>query len=165
MRLAASIVRWWNGIVSAAVRLLAETRANEQEAKSKPSAHDGAALASDPDVVVFRVSDASSFVALALAKSALDATGDLHKAFVIDFADVQYIDRTEAGVVASVIARANHQGIAAIVSGARPSVCRVLADAGIGSSAADFCAGLKESLLIGRVRVLERQALAKRRGW
>jgi len=100
-----------------------------------------------------------------VAKSTLDSTGDRHEAFIIEFADVQLINQTDAGLVASVIARANHQGIAAIVSGARPSVCRVLADAGIGSSAADFCAGLKESLLIGRVRVLERQALAKRRGW
>ena len=58
-----------------------------------------AALATDPDIVVYRISGAFFFGAAASVGAALDRIGEHPKAYVIDFSAVPIIDSTAAATI------------------------------------------------------------------
>lgn len=51
-----------------------------------------AATATDPDVAVYRITGAFFFGAAAMVGAVLDRIADRHKAFIIDFSAVPFID-------------------------------------------------------------------------
>ncbi len=87
-------------------------------------------LATDSEVVVYRLSGAFFFGAASTVGAVLDRIADQRKAFVIDFAAVPYVDSTAANVIAGVGRKAERHGVRLFVTGASASVRRALLLAG-----------------------------------
>jgi SulP family sulfate permease len=89
------------------------------------------AVATDPDLAVYRISGAFFFGAAASVGQVLDAIADRHKAFVVDFSAVPFIDSTAANTIAGVAAKARRSGVVVFVSGASQAIVRTLQGHGI----------------------------------
>jgi SulP family sulfate permease len=87
--------------------------------------HYDAQLASDPDLVVYRITGAFFFGAVAAVAAVLDRISD-HKAFVIDFAAVPFLDSTAANAISQITMKAKRQGIRVFITGTSPGVRRTL---------------------------------------
>ncbi|WP_336492637.1 SulP family inorganic anion transporter, partial [Methylobacterium nigriterrae] len=90
-----------------------------------------AELATDPDVIVYRISGAFFFGAAASVAAALDRLGEVPKAYVIDFSAVPVLDSTAAATIEGFVRKAGRQGTAVYLTGASRSVRRVLLVHGI----------------------------------
>src|SRR5262249_5789980 len=85
-----------------------------------------AALATDPNILVYPISGAFFFGAAASVGAALDRIGAHPKAYVIDFTGVSIFDSTAAATIAGFARKAARHGAALIVSGVAPSIRDVL---------------------------------------
>lgn len=90
-----------------------------------------ASLATDPDVVVYRISGAFFFGAAASIGAALDGIGEHPKAYVIDFSAVPIIDSTAASTIAGFVRKAKKRGAAVYLVGALTPIRRVLMTHGV----------------------------------
>jgi SulP family sulfate permease len=90
-----------------------------------------AVLATDRDIVVYRISGAFFFGAAAAVGAALDRIGEHPKAYVIDFSAVPVLDSTAAATINGFARKARRQGAALYVAGARPQIRRVLLTHGV----------------------------------
>jgi SulP family sulfate permease len=84
------------------------------------------ALATDPDIVVYRISGAFFFGAAANVAAALERIGEHPKTYVIDFSAVPVIDSTAAATIEGFARRARRQQAALYIVGARPAIRRIL---------------------------------------
>jgi SulP family sulfate permease len=78
-----------------------------------------ASLATDPDVIVYRISGAFFFGAAASVATALDRVGSHPKAYVIDFASVPILDSTGAATIEGFVRKATRGGARVHIAGAR----------------------------------------------
>jgi SulP family sulfate permease len=85
-----------------------------------------ASLASDPDVLVYRITGAFFFGVASTISKVLDGITGRHKAFVIDFAAVPFLDSTAANAIKGIAAKATRQGVRVILTGTSQSVRRAL---------------------------------------
>ncbi|MGM4932025.1 SulP family inorganic anion transporter [Tardiphaga sp. 619_E2_N8_5] len=83
-------------------------------------------LATDPDVVVYRITGAFFFGAASTIGSVLEGFSDRHKAFVIDFAAVPFLDSTAANAIKGIAEKAKRQGVRVILTGTSQGVRRAL---------------------------------------
>jgi SulP family sulfate permease len=90
-----------------------------------------AALASDPDIVVYRISGAFFFGAAASVSAALDRIGEHPKAYVIDFSQVSIIDSTAAVTLEGFAAKARRHGAHVWLAGAGNRIRRELESHGV----------------------------------
>ena len=90
-----------------------------------------AVLATDPDIVVYRISGAFFFGAAAAVGAALDRLGEHPRAYVIDFSAVPVLDSTAAATINGFARKARRQGAALYVAAARPQIRRVLLTHGV----------------------------------
>lgn len=88
-------------------------------------------LASDPDVVAYRISGAFFFGAAATVAAALDRIGEHPRTTIIDFSAVPIIDSTAAATIQGLVRKAARHGGAIEIVGARPAVLRVLLSHGV----------------------------------
>ncbi len=103
--------------------LIEEDRADSEDGERAPY---DAALASDSDVVVYRISGAFFFGAAGTVAAALDRIGERPKAYVIDMSGVPLLDSSAAASLAGFARRAQRHGAAVLIAGARPAIRRVL---------------------------------------
>jgi len=68
----------------------------------------------------------------------LDGIADTSKAFVVDFADVPFLDSTAANAMSRVANKAARQGIRLYITGASPAVRRALLTHGVTRSRATY---------------------------
>jgi SulP family sulfate permease len=87
-------------------------------------------LATDRNVAVYRLSGAFFFGTASTVGAALDRIADDHRAFVIDFSAVPFVDSTAANVIAALGRTARRRGGRLLVSGATRAVRRTLLTAG-----------------------------------
>ncbi|MEJ0095458.1 MAG: SulP family inorganic anion transporter [Methylocella sp.] len=109
-----------------------------------------AALATDPDIVVYRISGAFFFGAAASVEAALDSIGEHPKAYVIDFSAVPMIDSTAAATIGGFARRARRHGSAIYLAGARPAIRRVLMTHGLRPPLVRFKNKLADALTAAR---------------
>jgi sulfate permease, SulP family len=83
-------------------------------------------LANDPDVVVYRITGAFFFGAASTIGAVLDGLADRHKAFIIDFAAVPFLDSTAANAIGRTAEKARRQGVRVFITGTSQSVRRAL---------------------------------------
>jgi SulP family sulfate permease len=95
-------------------------------------------LAVDPDVLVYRITGAFFFGAASTVGTVLDSIADTRKAFVVDFAAVPFLDSTAANAMSRVAAKARRQGIRLFITGASPTVRRVLLTHGVSPPSAKY---------------------------
>jgi sulfate permease, SulP family len=87
--------------------------------------------ASDPDVVIYRISGAFFFGAAASIGSVLDRIADTHRALIIDFAAVPFVDSTAANTIEGLLHKTLRRGIEVYLSGTSPTVRRDLSVHGL----------------------------------
>lgn len=88
-------------------------------------------LATDPDLVVYRITGAFFFGSATAIGSVLDRLAERPKTMVLDFSAVPFLDSTAANTVEGAAAKASRNGVALIVTGANPSVRQTLWDYGV----------------------------------
>ncbi|WP_209853946.1 SulP family inorganic anion transporter [Rhizobium herbae] len=84
------------------------------------------ALATDRDVIVYRISGAFFFGAATSVAAALDRIAEHPKAYVVDFSAVPVIDSTAAVTIEGFVRKTQRQGVAIYIAGARSPVRRTL---------------------------------------
>ena len=105
-----------------------------------------AGMATDPDVVVCRISGAFFFGAAATVASALDRLADQPKAYVLDVSAVPFLDSTAAATIAGFVRKARRRGAAVYVAGAKPPVRRLLLTHGLRPPELRFRSTLAEAV-------------------
>ncbi|WP_423068069.1 SulP family inorganic anion transporter [Devosia sp. CN2-171] len=89
------------------------------------------AIATDPDVAVYRITGAFFFGAASTVGSVLDRIADQHRAFVIDFSAVPFIDSTAANTIEGIARKAARHHVVLLISGATPAVRKALTSHGV----------------------------------
>jgi sulfate permease, SulP family len=110
------------------------------------------ALATDPDVVVYRISGAFFFGAAASVAAALDRIGEHPKSYVIDFSAVPVLDSTAAATIDGFVRKARRHGAAVYLVGARPPIRRVLMTHGVRPPHVRFKMSLAGALSAARTK-------------
>jgi SulP family sulfate permease len=95
-------------------------------------------LATDPDVLVYRITGAFFFGAASAVGTVLDSIADRRKSFVVDFSAVPFLDSTAANAMGRVATKARRQGIRLFITGASPAVRRALLTHGVSPPRARF---------------------------
>jgi SulP family sulfate permease len=121
----------------------AEDRADDANGDRKPY---DAALAADPDIVVYRITGAFFFGAASSIGSLLDEVAVRHKAFIVDFAAVPFLDSSAANTINRVATKAQRLGIGLFITGASPSVRRTLLTYGVRPPRARYRASIARAL-------------------
>jgi len=111
-----------------------------------------AALATDPDVIIYRISGAFFFGAAATVAAALDRIGEHPKAYVIDFSAVPLIDSTAAATIEGFMRKAHRQHATLYITGASAAIREALSAQGVGSPRAQFTATVAEAVAFVHAR-------------
>jgi len=106
--------------------------------------------AANPDIVIYRITGALFFGATASIGSVLDRIQDNHKALVVDFSDVPFLDSTGANMIEGLAHKAQKQGVALWLTGARRDIQRVFVTHGLKRPLVHYSASVDEALI--RVR-------------
>lgn len=91
--------------------------------------HEGEAQ--KPDVVIYRITGALFFGATASIGSVLDRIQDTHKALIVDFSSVPFLDSTGANMIEGLAQKAQKRGAALWLTGANREIQRVFATHGL----------------------------------
>jgi sulfate permease, SulP family len=129
--------------VAAATPFVAEDRADDANGTRRP--YDGAAT-NDPDIVVYRIVGAFFFGAAASIGAVLERIADTHRALVIDFAAVPFVDATAAHTIEDLARQAARRGVKVVLSGASPVVRHDLHAHGIAAPLVAYAATIDEAL-------------------
>jgi SulP family sulfate permease len=108
------------------------------------------AVATDRDVVVYRISGAFFFGAAAGVAAALDRIGEHPKAYVVDFSAVPVIDSTAAATIEGFARKARRQGATVTIAGARRPILRALLAHGVRPPLVRFKADPADALAAAR---------------
>ncbi len=84
-----------------------------------------ATLAADPDIMIYRITGAFFFGAVAAVASVFDRLSG-YKVLVIDFGAVPFLDSTAANAIAQIAIKAKRHGIRVFITGASAPVRRTL---------------------------------------
>ncbi len=87
--------------------------------------------AKDPHVVIYRISGAFFFGAASSIGSVLDRIADTHRALVIDFAAVPFVDATAANTIEGLAHKAGRRGVEVYLTGTSHDVRRDLFSHGV----------------------------------
>ena len=109
--------------IEAGVPIVADDKADTANGERTPYDVD---LATDPEVVVYRITGAFFFGAASMVGAVLDSIADRHKAFVVDFSAVPLLDSTAANAIHRLAVKARHQGVRLFITGASRTVRREL---------------------------------------
>jgi SulP family sulfate permease len=108
------------------------------------------ALATDRDVVSYKISGAFFFGAAAGVAAALDRIGEHPKAYVVDFSAVPVIDSTAAATIEGFARKARREGAVVYIAGARRPILRALLVHGVRPPLVRFKADPAEALAAAR---------------
>jgi sulfate permease, SulP family len=89
------------------------------------------AAASDPNIVVYRISGAFFFGAAASIGAVLERIADSHRVLIIDFAAVPFLDSTAANSIDGLTHKARRRGVKVVLTGTSRNVRRELFAQGI----------------------------------
>ena len=106
--------------------------------------YDGAAA--DPQVVVYRITGVFFFGAAASIGSVLERIADTHRALVIDFSAVPFLDSTAANTVAGLVDKATRRGINVVLCGLEKGLRRPLVAQGLVPPKVTFAADVEAAM-------------------
>ncbi|MGE0723763.1 MAG: SulP family inorganic anion transporter [Alphaproteobacteria bacterium] len=125
-------------------------RADDDRANGEGRGPYDARLASDPSVVVCRISGAFFFGAVASVAAALDRIGAQPRAYVIDVSAVPLLDSTAAAMIEGFLRKAERSGAPVYIAGARPAIRRTLLAHGVRPPRARYRATLADAVSAAR---------------
>jgi SulP family sulfate permease len=117
-----------------------------------------AATATDPDVIVYRISGAFFFGAAATVAATLDSIGEHPKAYVIDFSAISLFDSTAATTIEGFVHKARRRGALVYIANARPPIRRELLTHGVRPPLVRFKAKLVDALAAAHKEIGESPA-------
>ena len=106
--------------------------------------------AADADVVIYRITGALFFGAAASIGSVLDRIQDSHKALIIDFSSVPFLDSTGANMIEGLVQKAQKQGVAVWLTGASQDIQRIFVTHGLKRPLIHYAATVEEALALLR---------------
>jgi sulfate permease, SulP family len=106
-----------------------------------------AALATDRDIIVYRISGAFFFGAAAAVAAALDRIGEHPRVYVIDFSAVSVIDSTAAATIEGFARKARRHHALVYVAAVMPGIRRTLLMNGVRPPDVRFAANVKEAMV------------------
>jgi SulP family sulfate permease len=115
-------------------------------------------VATDPDVAVYRITGAFFFGAAATIGSVLDRIADQHRALVLDFSAVPFIDSTAANSIESLMRKAHRHNGLLLISAASPAVRKTLAAHGVRPPGIPFEPSIEAALQAARATLASRKA-------
>lgn len=116
--------------------------------------------AADPDVVIYRITGALFFGAAASIGSVLDRIQVSHKALIIDFSSVPFLDSTGANMIEGLAQKAQKQGVAVWLTGASRDIQRVFVTHGLKRPLVHYAATVEEALDLLREDATSAQEVA-----
>ena len=125
------------------VPLVAEDRADSANGGRTP--YDERREA-DPDVVVYRISGAFFFGAAASIGAVLDRIADTHRALVVDFAAVPFVDSTGANTIEGLARKASRRGVEVFLTGTSHEMRRELVAHGLKPPLVHYVPALTEAV-------------------
>jgi SulP family sulfate permease len=140
--------------IEAGVPLAADDKADDANGARVPY---DPSLATNPDVVVYRITGAFFFGAASTVGAVLDNIAGRDKTFVIDVSAVPLMDSTAANTVHRLAVKAQRQGIRLYITGASRGVRRVLLTHGVRPPLAKYRETIERALL--DVRQLREQSV------
>jgi len=102
--------------------------------------------AANPDVVIYRITGALFFGATASIGSVLDHIQDTHKALIVDFSAVPFLDSTGANMIEGLARKAQRQGVEVWLTGATRDIRRVFVTHGLKRPLVHYSATVDEGL-------------------
>lgn len=122
--------------------LVSEDRADTSADGGLP--YDGSAA--DPQIIVYRITGVFFFGAASSIGSVLESISDTHRALVVDFSAVPFLDSTAANTVAGLVDKASRRGVAVVLCGLEESLRRPLEAQGITEPKVTFAADVEAAL-------------------
>ncbi len=129
--------------IEAGVPIAADDRADDANGARVPY---DPRLATDPDVVVYRITGAFFFGAASTVGAVLDGIADRHKAFIVDFAAVPLLDSTAANAMHRMALKAKRKGVRLFITGASRGVRRKLLTYGVRPPLVKYRASISRAL-------------------
>ncbi|RST88470.1 SulP family inorganic anion transporter [Aquibium carbonis] len=114
-----------------------------------------AAMASDPDTVVYRIPGAFFFGTAATVGAVLDRIADQRRNFILDCSVVPFLDSTAANVIEGAARKAHRSGVRFVIAGASMDVRRTLVSHGIRAPDVDYAATLADAWDLVQGRTVE----------
>lgn len=102
--------------------------------------------AQNPAVVIYRITGALFFGAASSIGSVLDRIQDIHKALIVDFSSVPFLDSTGANMIEGLAHKAQKRGVALWLTGASREIQRVFATHGLGPPTVHYATTVDEAL-------------------
>ncbi len=102
--------------------------------------------AANPDIVIYRISGALFFGATASIGSVLDRIQDSHKALIIDFSAVPFLDSTGANMIEGLAQKAHKGGIEIWLTGASRDIQRVFVTHGLKKPLVNYTATVEDAV-------------------
>ncbi|MEY3308492.1 MAG: hypothetical protein RLZZ413_2530 [Pseudomonadota bacterium] len=94
--------------------------------------------AADPGIVIYRITGAFFFGAAASIGSVLDRISDTHRALIVDFAAVPFLDSTGANVIEGLARKAHRTRVRLYLAAASPEIRQALGVYGVREPAVIF---------------------------
>ncbi|EKF18936.1 SulP family inorganic anion transporter [Nitratireductor pacificus] len=107
-------------------------------------------IATDDDIVVYRISGAFFFGAASAVAAALDRIGGQPKAYVIDISAVSFLDSTAASTIEGFVRKAGRHGAGLYLVGASQPMHRLLRTHGLHAPQVRFYGSLEEATAAAR---------------
>jgi sulfate permease, SulP family len=117
-------------------------------------------VSANPEVVVYRITGALFFGATASIGSVLDRIQDSHKALIIDFSAVPFLDSTGANMIEGLAQKAHNRGVAFWLTGASRDILRVFVTHGLKRPLVHYSASIDDALMAIAERPEERRGVA-----
>ncbi len=103
-------------------------------------------IEANPEIVVYRITGALFFGATASIGSVLDRIQDSHKALVIDFSAVPFLDSTGANMIEGLAHKAHNRGVNLWLTGASRDIQRVFVTHGLKRPLVHYAATIEDAL-------------------
>lgn len=100
----------------------------------------------NPEIVVYRISGALFFGATASIGSVLDRIQDSHKAMIVDFSAVPFLDSTGANMIEGLARKAKKRGIALWLTGASRDIRKGFVTHGLKRPMVHYAATVEDAL-------------------
>jgi len=135
--------------VEGQAQLIAEDRADDYAGRTSYDP----ALAADRDIVVYRISGAFFFGAVAAVSGVLERIGQRPRILVLDFSEVPFIDSTAAKALSRFAVKLTGTGAVAYLVGVTPGVRRVLLRAGLRKPLVRYAKSVEHAMDHARKRI------------